>query len=146
MHGTNSPPPRPSKSFSSPPLPMHVSQPDISLSLTHHTVIEIDTVITATNTVHNGAHVKLSHLTMPINLNHLRRLHRSMNLTQSDHLSYRVIYHHLLISARSLLIPRTMNNIIHTLTPTYPNVQLTPQHNLYLFLNPYKGTLSLTHL
>ena len=83
--------------------------------------------------------------TLPIQLSHLMKLEEYMKPTNYHHLSYRVIYHHLLISARSPLIPRdrcltiTLDNTVHNLTYKGPDAQLTTQHNIRLFLNPYKG-------
>ena len=102
---------------------MHVSQPDISLYLTHHTVAEIDNTLTATNTTYNGAHEHLYHPNMHIKLNSLRMLNTSIHPTNTHGLSHRIIYHHLLISSRSPLTPLDrslsliMYNAIYPLTP-----------------------------
>ena len=122
---------------------MHVSQPDISLYLTHHTVAEIDNTLTATNTTHNGAHEHLYHPNMHIKLNFLRMLNTSIHPTNTHGLSHRIIYHHLLISSRSPLAPlsRSLSLIMYTaIYPLTPISQRIPQHNLHLFLNPYKGS------
>ena len=121
VHGTHSPPLHCSKPLSSSPSPCHISQPGISLSLPYHIVSEIDKVITAANTAYNSAQVHLSHPTMHIKFNHLMTLHTNMCPSNNHNLSHRVIYHHLLTSARSPLIPRdsylslTMDNTTHTL-------------------------------
>ena len=76
---------------------MCVSQPDIILPLTHHTIIEIDNIITTANTTHNGAHVHLYYPPMYIKLNHLMMINTIIRLTNTHYLSHRVIYHQLLI-------------------------------------------------
>ena len=75
------------------------------------------------NTEHSNAFVHVHLLTIIIHLSHRMKLKERMNSTNHHHLPDRVIYHHLLISARSPLISRdsslllTMDNTIHILTP-----------------------------
>ena len=81
---------------------------------------------------------------MTITLNHLRKIHQSMYLTNTHHLSHRTFYHQLLLSAKSSLISRnrclslTMDNIIHPITTKSTDAQPTGQYYLYIFLSPYK--------
>ena len=97
-------------------------------------------------TTDNNAQVHLSYLHMPLTLRHIRRLHITLRPYDTNHLSLRVLYHHLLISARSPLIPQdrylsiTMDNTIHTMTPNDTYALSTILHYLHLFINPSTGS------
>ena len=70
-------------------------------------------------------------------------LNTSIHPTNTHGLSHRIIYHHLLISSRSPPAPldRSLSLIMYTaIYPLTPISQRIPQHNLHLFLNPYKGS------
>ena len=88
---------------------------------------------------------------MPLTLRHIRRLRITLRLYDTHHMSLRVLYHHLLISARSPLIPRdrylyiTMDNTIHTMTPNDTYDLFTRLHYLHLFINPSTGSLYLLY-
>ena len=103
-------------------------------------------------TVQDSFQVHLSHRNMNIKLNHLRQLHTTMRTSNNHHLPHRVLYHHLLISARSPLILRDMylslimNNIIHTSIPNDTHDLTTQLHYLLLFLNTSKGSPNLQYL
>jgi len=75
-------------------------------------------------------------------MDHLLRLHLTLQPNINRHLPLRVIYHYLHISARSPLIPRdrflnlTMDNTIHTMTPNDTHDSYTRLHYIHLFLDP----------
>ena len=81
---------------------------------------------------------------MPLTLYHLRRLHTSMNRSNTQNIPHQIIYHHLLICVNSPLVPRdrslthTVDNAIYSLTITHPLAPIIRLYQLYLFLNPYK--------
>ena len=64
-------PPRRRLPTLSAPLPGHVSQPHITLTLTIHVITVIEAVLSADTTTHTTAHVHLSHPTIPLNLGHM---------------------------------------------------------------------------
>ena len=72
----------------------------------------------------------------------LRRLRITLRPSDTHQLPLRILYHHLLISARSHLIPRdrhlslTIDNTIHTMTPNDTHDPSIRLHSLHLFLNP----------
>ena len=107
---------------SSSPSPTHSPRHIINLKLNEHIVIAIDKVLAATM-AHDSVRVHLSHPQLPVKLSHLRRLQTTIRPCKPHHLPVRVLYHHLLISAQSPLIPQdmylslTMDNNIHTMTP-----------------------------
>ena len=81
---------------------------------------------------------------MPLNLGHLRNLRAWLKPSNNTPISHRIIYHHLLISANSPLVPRdrslslTIDSNIYSLTPTIDTTPTLCSHQLHLFLNPYK--------
>ena len=109
--------------ISSHPSFRNKTEPAIILSLASHTITEIYRVITVANNAHSDASAHLHHHNIPVKPIGLNIHKSNMNSINNDHMSLRVIYHHLLISARSPLITRdrslslTMGNTIHTLTP-----------------------------
>ena len=133
-----------SLSHTHPPTTRVIPQHATILFIPHHTVREINNILTAAHTTCPGAHVHLSHPTIPITFNQMRNIHQSMHPVNTYYLSHCAIYHHLLLSTKSLLIPRdrylsfTMYNTTHPLTPKRTNSQPTGQHYFYLFFNPYK--------
>ena len=104
----------------------------------------MDNSLTTVNIAFNNAKVHLSHHIILITLNHLRIIYTSMRPSNNHNVLYRVIFHHLLLSARYPLIPRdrflplTMDSTTHILTFRGTEAPPTSQHYLYLFLNPYK--------
>ena len=96
----------------------------------------------ARSTTTNSTQVHLSHSNMPLTMDHLLRLHLTLQPNINRHLPLRVIYHYLHISARSPLIPRdrflnlTMDNTIHTMTPNDTHDSYTRLHYIHLFLDP----------
>ena len=100
------------------PSPRHIT----NLTPNDHTRIAIDKVLVAT-TAHDSTRIHLYHLQVSLKLSHLRRLRTTMRPCNIHHLLFRVLYYHLLISARSPFIPRyrylslTMDNTIHIMTP-----------------------------
>ena len=87
--------------LSTKPTPRQV----IDLTLHQHADNEIAAVF-ARSTADPSAMVHLSHSRMPLTLPHLRRLRITLRSSDTHQLLLRVLYHHLLISARSPLIPR----------------------------------------
>ena len=130
--------------------PTHTPQHVINLTLHPHADSEIDMVF-ARSTTDNSAQVHLSHSHIPLIVHHLRRLSSTLRPAVSHHLPLRVLYHHLLISARSSLIPRdrnlsiTMYNNIHTMTPNDVQDPSTRLHYIHLFLNPSTGSPYLSY-
>ena len=86
----------------------------------------------------------IAHPTLPLTLGHLRRLRACLQLSNNKSISFSIIYHRLLVSANSPLVPRdrslflTINSNIHSLTLTTSTNPTLRQHQFHLFLNPYK--------
>ena len=81
---------------------------------------------------------------MCINLCHLRRLPTSIYPSNTQNMPYRIIYHHLLVSTKSLLMLRdrslrlTIDNTFHSRIINHLDAPTIRQHRLHLFLNQYK--------
>ena len=92
-------------------------------------------MVFARPTADNSTQVHLFHPHMPLTLNHLRCLRNTLRPSVTHLLPLRVLYCHLLISASSPLIPRdrylslTMDNTIHTMTPTTHTIR--PPHYFF---------------
>ena len=86
------------------------------------------------------------HSHMALTLRHLRRLRIILCPSDTHQLPLRVLYHQLLISARSPLIPRdrhlsiSMDNTIYAMTPNATHDSSTRLHYIQLFLNPSTGS------
>ena len=102
------------------------------------------TLLPAGNTTHTNVRVYLAHPTMSINICPLRRLHTIMYPSNTQNIPHRIIYHYLLTSKKSPLVPRdrslslTIDNHIHSLTINHLSAPTIRLHNLHLFLNPYE--------
>ena len=126
------------------PVPRHVSQPLIDLTLTVHTIAAIEAVLPVDKLTRTTAHIHIAHPIMPLNLGHLSNLRAWLNPSTNRPISHRIIYHHLLINANSPLVPRdrslslTIDRNIYSLTPTVDTTPTLRPHQLHLFLNPYK--------
>ena len=126
------------------PLLRHVSQPLIDLTLTAHTIAAIEAVLPVDNPTLPTAHIHITHPTIPLTIGQLRHLRACLQLSNNTSVSFSIIYYHLLINANSPLVPRdrsislTINNNIHSLTPSTPNNPTLRPHHLHLFLNPYQ--------
>ena len=130
-----------------PPTPFNAPPPQQVFDLTLHPYAtnKISAVIDR-STAANSAKKHLSHPHMPITIGHLRRLNLTLQPKVTHHLTLRVIYHHMHISARAPLISRdrylflTMDNTIHTMTPNATHDPSTRLHYIHLFLNPPTGS------
>ena len=132
---------------STPPTPSPTPPPRqvIDITLHQHANNKIAAVF-AQSTADNSAMVHLFHPRMPLILCHPRRLRITLRPSDNYQLPLRVLYHHLLISARSPLISRDrylsliMDNTIHTMTPNDTHDPSTRLHYLRLFLNVSVGS------
>ena len=111
------------------PLPRHVSQPLIDLTLTVHIITVIEVVFLVDKPTHTTVHVHIAHAAMPLNIRHQENLRAWINPSNNTPISHRIIYHHLLISASSPLVPRDrslslpIDISIHSLTPPLSPIQ-----------------------
>ena len=132
------------------PLSRHVDQPYINLILTVHTTTAIEAILLVGNPTHITAQVNLEHPTIPLTLDHMCHLRAYMYLLNNTSISFRIIHHHLLLSANSPLVPRdrsislTIDNNIHSLTPLGP-IDQQQRYHLHLFVNPYNRSLYLLY-
>ena len=124
------------------PLTRHVFHSLIDLTFTIITINAIEVVLPADIPTHTTVHVHIAHPTMSLTLGHLHHLNACLHLSNKTFIPFRIIYHHLLISAKSPLVSRdrsillTIDNDIHSLTPIHP-ITKHRRHFLHLFLNPY---------
>ena len=136
LAGTSTPP-----THSNTPTPRQV----IDLTLHQHADNEIVAVF-ARSTADTSAMVHRYHSHMALTLRHLRRLRIILCPSDTHQLPLRVLYHQLLISARSPLIPRdrhlsiSMDNTIYAMTPNATHDSSTRLHYIQLFLNPSTGS------
>ena len=106
IHDVTPPPRRKDRQSTVTQIVCTISQPTISLSLTLHIIRAIDTLLQKANGPNTGANVRLLHPTMALLLTHLCRLYTQLQPAYTYNLSPRSIYHHILISTMSSLIPR----------------------------------------
>ena len=161
---TRAPPTQVHDSINSPPLiaithqfstpqtisPSRGRQPILILAPTQHTILVVEALLDTANSSLSDTSVHLYRPIIPLKIKHLIMLRQCMDITNHRHISHRVIYHRLFISAQSPLIPHkwtlylTMNNTIHPLTVREHNISII-SHHLYLFLNPHNCLPHLRH-
>ena len=123
-----------------------------NLALTSHTLDSIQQILTATPTPNLFTTSHIPHLTMPLPITQLHRLHGLIQSSQDQTLSRRVLFHHFRITAMSTLIPSertlkiSLDNTIHTLTPLAQ--ELWPPHIIYTSISTHTvaSPISSTHV
>ena len=84
----------------------------------------------------------LSHPTLPLTMTQLHKLNSDIHSLQDQTLSQRILFHHLRITAISIMTPSdrtlkiTLDKTINKLTPPSTGSEATP-HHLHLYLNPH---------
>ena len=116
---TRAPPTQVHDSINSPPLiaithqfstpqtisPSRGRQPILILAPTQHTILVVEALLDTANSSLSDTSVHLYRPIIPLKIKHLIMLRQCMNITNHRHISHRVIYHRLFISAQSPLIP-----------------------------------------
>ena len=124
--------------LSSSPSNCHATQTDINISFTHHTVSEIDKVLTTTNTLRDSDQIHVSHPAMSIHLNYLRRLHKTwahrILITYRTVLSiitYSLVqYRHLYLGIGIYSLPWIIRSIHWLLIYGRPNIKVVPHSSI----------------
>ena len=122
----------------------------INLALTSHPLEATQQVLTATLASHQCTTTHISHPTLPLTMTYVHSLNRLMHENLDRTISHRVIFHHLHITAMSILLPSdrtlniTLNNTIHILKPPRTGSVAT-SHHLHLYLNPRNHLPYLEH-
>lgn len=123
----------------------------IKLELTQHTFGEIHHILTTTPTSHQCTKVYILHPALPITTKHPHALQGFIKSGQHEILSNRTIFHHLRITALSLLTPRdrslyiTITNILYAIIPI-DTIYVVTTHRLHLFINPHNPMLYFQHV
>ena len=122
----------------------------INLVPTTHTLHAIQQILIATPASRLCTTTHISHPTLPLSLTQLHKLNSDIQSIQDQPLPQRILFHHLHITAISIITPSdrtlklTIDNTTHTLTPPHKGNVATP-HHLHLFLNPHNRIPYLQH-
>ena len=122
----------------------------INLALTTHTLQAIQQILIATPASRLCTTTHISHPTLPLSMTQLHKLNSDIHSIQDQSLSLRILYHHLSITAISIITPSdrtlkiTIDNTTHTLTPPRKTNVAAPNH-LHLYLNPHNRLPYLQH-
>ena len=122
----------------------------INLVLTTHTLEAIQHILTATPASRLCTTTHISHPTLPLTMTQLHNLNSLIQSIQDQTLSQRIIFHHIHITAMSILtlsdrtLKITLDTTIHILTPARTRSVIIP-HYLHLYLNPHDRLPYLQH-
>ena len=88
---------------------------------------------------------------MSLAVRHIHTIQRLIHTGQHQHLSTRILFHHLRITVLLTLVPCdmsvhiTIDNNLYTLIPPRPS-NMDASHRLHLFLNPHDHLSYLRHI